>query len=146
MIGKGSIHNNLYILESTQAFSNTPALSISQNHSSFQVSTEVWHQRLGHPSFNKIHSLSKELNISLSKDHHNTLCKICPLAKQKRLSFPSSPHISSNPFDLLHLDVWGPFHEPTPEGYKYFLTIDDDCTRATWVYLLTKKLCYHYLP
>lgn len=33
----------------------------------------------------------------------------------------------------------GPFHEPTHEGYKYFLTIVDDCTRATWVYLLENK-------
>ena len=28
---------------------------------------------------------------------------------------------------------------PTVEGYKYFLTLVDDCTRTTWVYLMKSK-------
>ena len=40
---------------------------------------------------------------------------------------------------MLHIDVWGPFLVPTPEGYKYFLTIVDDHTRVTWLYLLRSK-------
>lgn len=47
--------------------------------------------------------------------------------------------MSSSAFELLHLDIWGPFYVPTTDGYKYFLTIVDDCTRATWVYLLKDK-------
>lgn len=42
-------------------------------------------------------------------------------------------------FDLLHIDIWGPFSVPTPEGYRYFLTIVDDHTRVTWLYLLRTK-------
>lgn len=42
-------------------------------------------------------------------------------------------------FDLIHLDIWGPFQVPTVEGCRFFLTIIDDCTRVTWVYLLKTK-------
>lgn len=61
------------------------------------------------------------------------------MAKQKILYFPFSNNLSNSPFDLIHLDVWGPFYVPTSEGYKYFITLVDDYTRVTWVYLLTNK-------
>lgn len=64
---------------------------------------------------------------------------MCPLAKQKRLFFSSSNNMSVSAFDLLHLDIWGLFRVPTVDGYKYFLTIVDDCTKVTWVYLLKDK-------
>lgn len=47
--------------------------------------------------------------------------------------------MSDNPFDLLHIDVWGPFFTSTVEGYRYFLTIVDDHTCLTWIYLLRAK-------
>ena len=40
---------------------------------------------------------------------------------------------------MIHCDIWGPYHTLTPEGYKYFLTIVDDCTQFTWVYFLRAK-------
>lgn len=45
----------------------------------------------------------------------------------------------ATPFELVHIDTWSPFSVPTVEGYKYFLTIVDDFSRATWVYLLHQK-------
>ncbi|XP_074287642.1 uncharacterized protein LOC141612789 [Silene latifolia] len=42
-------------------------------------------------------------------------------------------------FDLIHIDLWGPYHTATYNGYKYFLTIVDDFTRCTWTHLLTCK-------
>lgn len=42
-------------------------------------------------------------------------------------------------FELLHINIWGPFSVPSIEGYKYFLTIVDDHTRVTWIYLLRTK-------
>ena len=61
------------------------------------------------------------------------------MAKQKHLPFVSHNNMSTNPFDLVHIDIWGPFNVSTPTGHKYFLTIVDDCTCATWVYLLCAK-------
>ncbi|CAM8883274.1 unnamed protein product [Rhodiola kirilowii] len=42
-------------------------------------------------------------------------------------------------FDLLHCDVWGPHHEPTYSGARYFLTIVDDFSRAVWTFLMVHK-------
>ena len=62
-------------------------------------------------------------------------CIVCPLAKQKRLPFPFDNKRAFHSFDLFHMDVWGPFSIPTTAGHRYFLTIVDDASRATWVFL-----------
>ena len=58
---------------------------------------------------------------------------------KKRLPFTLSTHVSSKPFGLIHCDLWGPFAISTIDGFKYFLTIVDDFSRCTWVYLLKHK-------
>lgn len=73
---------------------------------------------------------------SLSLESH---CSVCPLAKQKRLAFISNNKLSPKPFDLVHIDVWGPFSTESVEGFRYFFTLVDDCTRMTWVYMLRNK-------
>ena len=99
----------------------------------------VWHCRLGHPSFSIMNFMSSIMpNVSHSCTNvHN--CTVCPLAKQKRLPFSNNNHLSSKSFDLLHVDIWGLYHVPTVEGYKYFLTLVDDCTRTTCIYLMKAK-------
>jgi hypothetical protein len=52
------------------------------------VSTDVWHYRLGHISHSRI-SLLDSLVPSIECKQHTT-CTVCPLAKQRRLSFPIS--------------------------------------------------------
>lgn len=47
--------------------------------------------------------------------------------------------MTSNPFDLILINTWGPFQVPTFEEYRYFLTLVDDHTRTTWVYLMQSK-------
>lgn len=37
------------------------------------------------------------------------------------------------------MDIWGPYKVCTRGKYKYFLTIVDDYSRTTWVYLLQQK-------
>ena len=65
------------------------------------------------------------------------------MEKQKRLPFVSSNNLSPKSFDLIHIDIWGPFHVSTPAGQKYFLTIVDDSTLVIWVYLLRTKVDVH---
>ena len=100
-------------------------------------STNLWHTRLGHPSFSKLQLLKGVVNIDAF--NKTTYCDVCHFSKQKRLPFPISDRVSSTPFDLIHCDLWGPFATYTVEGYKYFLTIVDDFSRCTWVYLLKLK-------
>lgn len=48
------------------------------------------------------------------------LCQFCPLAKETRLSFPSSSIQSMHSFDLIHCDIWGPQRIATHIGVRYF--------------------------
>ena len=57
----------------------------------------------------------------------------------RKLSFLVSASKSDACFDLIHFDIWGPFHVPSVFGHKYFLTIVDDKLRFTWVYLMKLK-------
>ncbi|GJU18889.1 ribonuclease H-like domain-containing protein [Tanacetum coccineum] len=61
------------------------------------------------------------------------------LAKHTREPFPLSDHTSSKLDDLVHLDLWGPYKVTSSEGFRYFLTIVDDYTRAVLVYLIKSK-------
>ena len=42
-------------------------------------------------------------------------------------------------FKLVHFDIWGPFSSTSIHGHKYFLTVLNDFSRFTWVYLLEAK-------
>nr|GMC80343.1 uncharacterized protein LOC109191246 [Ipomoea batatas] len=56
-----------------------------------------------------------------------------------RLPFHPSTSISAACFNLLHMDIWGPYRVATIHGHHYFLTILDDHSRAVWVHLMKKK-------
>ena len=75
--------------------------------------SDILNFRLGHPSTVKIQLLHNELQIPSSLSTLSSLYRICHLAKQRRLPFISSNHMSSHPFDLVHIDIWGPFHVST---------------------------------
>lgn len=85
--------------------------------------------------------------VFLEKHCSDSICHICPLAKQRRLNFPANNHRSEHIFDLVHADIWGPFKTATHAGYTHFLTIVDDFSRYTWVYLLRNKSdVVHIIP
>lgn len=66
------------------------------------------------------------------------LCDICGKSKQKRLPFNVSKTDSDIPFDVIHIDISGPTI-CSMDGYKYFRTIVDDCTRFAWVLFMKTK-------
>jgi len=67
------------------------------------------------------------------------------LVKQKKLSYSPSANRALKPFDLVHMDLWGPFSQSSVHDHKYFLTIVDDFSRYTWIVLLKTKrdVCIH---
>ena len=69
----------------------------------------------------------------------NNTCPICPLAKQHRLPFSTSEISSKKPFDLIHCDIWGRYKYSSLSGAHYFLTIVDDYTCFTWIFLMKHK-------
>ena len=142
MIRLGKATKGLYLLHhrvpppsvfvvSSRIFVSVPSVKFNS------VQADLWNFRLGHPSYARFSLLNNLVSILPA---NKTICyDICHFSKQKRLSFPTSHHVSHCVFDLVHCDLWGAFSIPTIEGYKFFLTIMDEYSRCTWVYLLKSK-------
>ena len=128
MIGLGKHFDGLYYLTPQQ----NPHLA-----GHIHRTSNLWHQRLGHPSHAPLQFLSKTIpHIMIDSAH---VCDVCHLAKQTCLPFPHSSIKFTAPFDLIHCDIWGPHKILVHSGARYFLTIVDDYTRFTWVHLMRFK-------
>ena len=139
MIGRGNKSQDFYVLEVDIIHMDSSTAHVSSAILLNKVSAQVWHHRLGHPSSQRLALLSPQLQCDFSSCIDHELCYICPLAKQKRLPFVSHNNLSKSPFDLIHVDIWGPYPVNTHSGHRFFLTIVDDCTRFTWVFSLKHK-------
>ncbi|CAI7855555.1 unnamed protein product [Closterium sp. NIES-54] len=108
--------------------------------------TVLWHHRMGHPSFSCLPAMSsKRLVLGLPcvlPSLPPSLAPPCGPCVEGRLR--ATPHSSSlrpasEPFETLHLDVWGPASCPGPEKESFCLVIVDDYSRYTTVFPLAKK-------
>lgn len=61
------------------------------------------------------------------------------MAKFTKEPFPLSASHAAVPFELIHMDIRGPYKVYTSGKYKDFLTIVDDNTRFTWTHYLEYK-------
>lgn len=151
----GSHKNGLYYFEDICLLDIVPVV-LTPKHTLLPIANTVtcnkalekaklWHIRLVHVPFNHLKAYKHDLDS-------NTLlksffCTIFLKAKQFRLPFKSSYDKFTSPFELLHMDVWGPYSVCTSNGCKCFLTIVDDYTRCTLLYFLQRKSqCVSYVP
>lgn len=142
----GIRHGGLYkLLTADNAI--TPAASLMEGGSTAivpscslvdhpEISLEIFHARLGHMSLSKFSHLT---GYSVSKHGTNFHCEACIMAKHHKLSFSDSMSIAAKNFDLIHIDLWGPYKTPSLSGATYFLTILDDHSRTTWTTLIVSK-------
>nr|KYP71376.1 Retrovirus-related Pol polyprotein from transposon TNT 1-94 [Cajanus cajan] len=135
MIGNAKEHNGLYFV------SNSPSKSDSSQTTSLSTvsvsNVFLCHNRLGHPNFNYLKHLY--LDLFINKNISSFTCEHCILAKQSRTNYPSHPYQPSQPFHLIHSDIWGPSRIPNINGARWFITFIDDHTRMCWVYHLKEK-------
>lgn len=60
-------------------------------------------------------------------------------SKATQAPFPHNTIHNTQKFELVDVDIWGPYHTPTCNKYKYFITLVDDFTKTTLTHLLTGK-------
>lgn len=114
----GHIYSGLYYLTDADGAScNSPT-----------VSSNTWHLRLGHAAMSTIEHIP-QLSSSITS----------PMAKFSKLPYALSTSHASNAFDLVYIDTWGPYRVCTRGQFRYFLTIVDDMSRVTWLYLMKQK-------
>lgn len=159
MIGHTRVQRGLYLLQCylddgkfKKTFENQLVSLLSKNFDSSFVSCnttsvshcnsalstfDLWHFRLGHVSFDKIKQIAKQCtNVNCVE---NLFCHVYPLAKQKRLPFPTHVKSTNVAVDLIHTDIWGLYKTSSVDGYHYFLAIVDEFTRFAWVFLIKFK-------
>ncbi|KAL2235368.1 UNVERIFIED_CONTAM: Retrovirus-related Pol polyprotein from transposon RE1 [Sesamum indicum] len=138
----GKQHKHLYYLEPLSFVSVPTHTNLDVVHALNSASAVnkndfiLWHQRLGHSSPDVMKHI---ITVDISKPPKEHTCSICPLAKQTRVPFCLSTSSTVSCFDLIHVDIWGPYKQATLSGAHYVLTIVDDFSRATWTFLMHHK-------
>ena len=100
----------------------------------------LWHARLGHVNFRRMHQMSKDslipaINVNTEK------CKTCMLTKITKQPFPNVVR-KSKVLELIHNDLcdFRDFHASHSHcNKKYVVTFIDDSSRFCYVYLLHSK-------
>lgn len=62
------------------------------------------------------------------------------LSKQQRLPFFKSSITTNDVFELIHVDLWGPYSVQSISGASYVLTMVDNFSKTTWTFLLKEKI------
>jgi len=142
-IGLAEERDGLYYLKAEKKTEKTKqakisSISISNNKSTSAVPLGIlWHLRLGHLSHDRIQCMNKLYSYISVSDH--IACDICQISRQRKLPFCISKNNAHAMFDLVHVDIWGPFSTDFVHGFRYFLTILDDYSRHVWVVMMKTK-------
>lgn len=109
------------------------AFTVSSNKS---VDYNLLHKRMGHPTIHALKQVIKCLNPAFKIDTtiQPKFCDACQFGKCHMQHFLSVETSTTQPLELLHVDLWGPTPIPSSQGYYYYLSILDDCTRFTWIF------------
>ena len=103
----------------------------------------LWHRRIAHIHMQHLNRItSKELVIGLPKlkFEKNKVCEACQKGKQTKTSFKQKQFVSTTrPFEMLHMDLFGPSRTMSIGGNYYGLVIVDDFFRYTWTLFLVTK-------
>ncbi|GJX80998.1 ribonuclease H-like domain-containing protein [Tanacetum coccineum] len=129
LVGTGSMVAGLYFLDQGKKH-------INSNVKTCIVSKCLCHNRLEHPPDQVLKILKDKINLD---DLNTSPCDVCHKAEQTREPFSLSNHKTSKLGDLVHLDVWGPYKIRSREGFRYFINIVDDFSKAVWVSMLKGK-------
>jgi len=105
---------------------------------------KLWHHRMCHLGEDNLKLLQRQSLVrglpegELAGSVKHT-CNGCLKGKMHRTPFPASEKKREREvLELVHTDLCGPM-EATVGGSRYFLTFLDDCSKRSWVYLITHK-------
>lgn len=96
---------------------------------------DILHARLGHASLSKL----KHIESCDCSGMHKYDCDVCIIAKHHKFPFNKSTSLAKTCFEVVHIDLWGPYRTKRLNVASYFLTIIDDYSKCTWTYLLHNK-------
>lgn len=86
-----------------------------------------------------IKELMKKQVISADESGEIDPCQDCIRGKAKKLPYPTDKHNSTSHLDYVHSDLWGSASVNTIGGGRYYMSLIDDYSRKTWIYILKEK-------
>lgn len=134
LVAKGVISNGIYKLDNSDV---KCLLAASKS-----VSLNLWHRRLGHMNYRDMCRMRNGAVNGVTFDGQaNDLkqCEVCCMGKQPRLPFKNVGTRAEGLLDLVHSDLCGFMEVNSIGGARYFLTMVDDFSRKTFIYLLKSK-------
>ncbi|XP_074288592.1 uncharacterized protein LOC141613749 [Silene latifolia] len=136
-----SIHVSSWIIDTdgtTKLVHQIGIMNLTEHitlHNVFIVPGFKQNMLLGHTSIDELKHVP-EIQFC---NHKSFDCQVCIISKHHASPFRRSFSHATHSFELLHVDVWGPYRIPTITGAKSFLPILNDHTRTTWTYLIQSK-------
>ena len=104
-----------------------------------ESSAYLWHKHLGHISKERIQRLVKNEILSDLDFTNLDICVDCIMGKHTKHIIKKAATRSTQLFEIIHTDIYGPFDVPSFDGEKYFITFINDFSRYGYVYLLHEK-------
>ena len=107
------------------------------------ITVDELHLRLNHlngADIGKLYSHQLADDLPQLSDRILSPCDGCAIGKARKGSSPkTTAHRATRPGELIHSDICGPIKPFSLTGHLYVLTMTDDYSRFTFVYLLRSK-------
>ena len=139
IIAKGVANQNSKLYEFSHFI---PLSKQSSLHTHANEESRLWHEIFGHLNYKYLQDMhTQEMveglpKIKFSKGN----CHGCLMGKHPENKFEKGKaRRASQPLDLIHSDVAGPFPDLSLNKARYILTFIDDYSRFTWIYFLRLK-------
>jgi len=84
-------------------------------------------------------SILKQSQISFTSNTSKFVCTTCLEGKLAKLHFPYPVVKSVKPLEVIHSDVWRPSPTVSVDGFRYYVSFIDECTRFTWIFPMINK-------
>ncbi|KAJ4702231.1 Retrovirus-related Pol polyprotein from transposon TNT 1-94 [Melia azedarach] len=133
---KGVKRGTLYFLQGSTLSSSVAVASSKIDKDNM---TKLWHMRLGHMSARGMQILSKGDLLCGHKIKDLEFCEHCIFGKLHRSKFPKAIHRTKGTLDYIHSDCWGPSRVESLGSHRYFVSMIDDFSRMTWVFIMKHK-------
>jgi transposase InsO family protein len=134
----GLLKNKLYLVDFNKGKANLETCLVAKSSMGW-----LWHRRLAHVGMRNLAKLLKDNHILGLTDVHfekDRICGACQARKQVGVPHPSKSIITTTqPLELIHMDLFGSAAYLSIRGNKYGLVIVDDYSRFTWVFFLFDK-------
>ncbi|GBE79255.1 hypothetical protein SCP_0204530 [Sparassis crispa] len=117
------------------------AVAFSAVTSGGPVSIATWHHRLGHASERTIRAMASQQVVDgliLTDEKPLGKCEDCLKGKMSAAPFHES-QVEEEVLERVYIDLMGPFQAKSLGSAEYVLTIDDDASSYSSIYLLKGK-------